>query len=65
MIINLPGKSKFVCENIVVALLDPDVLDDILAEDAGVGHDGTEDEHDAGEDPDRERCDSLEENMQH
>ena len=40
-------------------LLDPDVLDDILAEDAGVGHDGREDEHDAGEDPDREGVNAL------
>ena len=43
----------------VEALLFPDVFDDILAEDADVGHDGREDEHDAGEDPDREGVDAL------
>ena len=43
----------------VEALLFPDVFDDILAEDADVGHDGREDEHDAGEDPDREGVNAL------
>ena len=40
-------------------LLHPDVFDNILAEDEGVGHDGAEDEHDAGEDPDGESSHSL------
>ena len=44
-------------------LLHPDVLDDILAEDEGVGHDSTEDEHDAGEDPDGKSRYSLDEEI--
>ena len=47
----------------VEVLLFPDVLDDILAQDAGVGHDGREDEHDTGEDPDRECGDALQQIM--
>ena len=61
-----PAKQKKIkFEQFLEVLLESDVLDDVLAKDAGVGHDGTEDEHDAGQDPDRERCDSLEQNMQH
>ena len=36
-----------------------DVLDNVLAEDEGVGHDGAEDEHDAGQHPQRQSSDSL------
>ena len=35
-------------------ILHLNVVGDILAEDAGVGHDGAEYEHNAGEDPDGE-----------
>ena len=36
-----------------------DVLDDVLAEDEGVGHDGAEHEHDAGQHPQRQSRDTL------
>ena len=36
-----------------------DVLDDVLAEDEGVGHDGAEDEHDTGQHPQRQGRHSL------
>ena len=58
-------KISFILNILFEVLLDPDVLDDILAEDAGVGHDGTEDEHDAGEDPDGERGDPLRQHREH
>ena len=37
---------------------------DILAEDEGVGHDGAEHEHDAGQQPDCQSCGSLTRNFQ-
>ena len=40
-------------------LPDLDEGDDVLAEDAGVGHHRAEHEHDAGQQPQRERCHAL------
>lgn len=42
-------------------MLSPDLHepDDVLAEDEGVGSDGAEHEHDAGQQPDRQSCGPL------
>ena len=44
-----------------LCMLSPDLdeSDDVLAEDEGVGSDGAEHEHDAGQQPDRQSCGPL------
>ena len=43
----------------LVSSPDLDESDDVLAEDEGVGRDGAEHKHDAGQQPHRQRCGSL------